>query len=75
MQTTRRSSSVDRSGQRKHKPDYGLLVITIILLAIGLIVVYSIGPGLASLKNVDESYFIYTVMAFGAPSYTSGAQK
>jgi cell division protein FtsW len=58
VQTTRRSSSVDRSGQRKHKPDYGLLVITIILLAIGLIVVYSIGPGLASLKNVDESYFI-----------------
>lgn len=43
---------------RRHKPDYWLLVISALLLAIGLVVVYSISPGLAVEKNVDQSYFI-----------------
>lgn len=43
---------------RRHKPDYWLLVISAFLLAIGLIVVYSISPGLAVEKDVGQSYFI-----------------
>jgi cell division protein FtsW len=43
---------------RRHRPDYWLLVISALLLAVGLIVVYSISPGLAVEKNVGEHYFI-----------------
>lgn len=51
------SSGLNHS-PRKHRPDYGLLVIALILLVIGLIVVYSISPGLATSRGVSESYFI-----------------
>lgn len=43
---------------RRHKPDYWLFAICALLLAIGLIVVYSISPGLAVEKDVPQSYFI-----------------
>lgn len=43
---------------RRHKPDYWLLVLSALLLAIGLIVVYSISPGLAVEKDVGQTYFI-----------------
>ncbi|HZM64413.1 MAG TPA: putative lipid II flippase FtsW [Candidatus Saccharimonadales bacterium] len=43
---------------RRHKPDYWLLVLSALLLAIGLIVVYSISPGLAVEKSVGQTYFI-----------------
>ncbi len=43
---------------RKHRPDYTLLVPCSLLLVIGLIVVYSISPGLAVARGVDENYFI-----------------
>lgn len=56
---TRRSPiSSQPLGTRRHKPDYWLLVISAMLLAVGLIVVYSISPGLAVEKNVPENYFI-----------------
>lgn len=44
--------------QRRHKPDYWLLVLSSFLLAIGLIVVYAISPGLAVEKAVEQTYFI-----------------
>lgn len=44
--------------QRRHKPDYMLLLLSVILLVIGLIVVYAISPGLAAQKNVSDSYFV-----------------
>lgn len=47
----------EQSG-RRHKPDYWLVVISTLLLAIGLIVVYSISPGLAVEREVPQSYFI-----------------
>ena len=48
-----------QTGQsRRHKPDYWLLVLSALLLAIGLIVVYSISPGLAVEKDVGQTYFI-----------------
>lgn len=43
---------------RKHRPDYMLLLPCMLLVVIGLIVVYSISPGLAAARDVSESYFI-----------------
>jgi cell division protein FtsW len=43
---------------RRHRPDYWLLVLSALLLAIGLIVVYAISPGLAVEKDVGQTYFI-----------------
>ena len=45
-------------GTRRHRPDYWLLVISALLLAVGLIVLYSISPGLAVEKDLPENYFI-----------------
>jgi cell division protein FtsW len=44
--------------QRRHRPDYVLLVLSIILLAIGLVVIYSISPGLAAARGVGENYYV-----------------
>lgn len=49
---------VQGSGQqRKHRPDYFLLVLMSALLVIGAVVVYAIGPGLTNNKNLPENYF------------------
>lgn len=42
---------------RRHRPDYILLIISVLLLGIGLIVVYAISPGLAAQKSVGENYY------------------
>ena len=56
----RRSPSIISSNglPRRHKPDYVLLIIAILLLAIGLIVIYSIGPGLSVNSRVSSNYYI-----------------
>ncbi len=43
---------------RRHKPDYWLLMLSALLLAIGLIVVYAISPGLAVENHVSGSYYV-----------------
>jgi len=43
---------------RRHKPDYWILIFGSMLLVIGLVVVYSISPGLSAAQNVSQSYFI-----------------
>lgn len=43
---------------RKHKPDYWILILTAFLLTVGLVVVYSISPGLAASQNISQNYFI-----------------
>lgn len=55
LSTTR--SAVSEVG-RKHKPDYWILILTALLLTIGLVVVYSISPGLAASQNTTQNYFI-----------------
>jgi cell division protein FtsW len=58
---TRRSAFVAAEvagGRRAHRPDYWLLVLAAALLAIGLIVVYAISPGLAVEKHVSGSFFV-----------------
>lgn len=44
--------------QRRHKPDYWLLILSAILLVVGLVVVYAISPGLAAQRNVSENYYV-----------------
>ena len=61
---------------RRHKPDYWLLVMAALLMMIGLIVVYSISPGLSASQNISQSYFVLKqfidvalgVVAFGLAS-------
>lgn len=55
-----RSSINNNDGgfQRRHKPDYMLVILSAALLAVGLMVVYSISSALGAQKNVGENYFI-----------------
>src|SRR2546421_10445168 len=56
---TRRSPlSASPPGTRRHRPDYWLLMLAAMLLAIGLVVVYAISPGLAVEKHVSGSFFV-----------------
>jgi cell division protein FtsW len=43
---------------RRHKPDYWLLILSALLLTIGLVVVYSISPGLAASQHLSQGYFV-----------------
>lgn len=43
---------------RRHRPDYVLLIVSLTLLVIGLIVVYSISPGLAASQNISQNYYV-----------------
>lgn len=53
------SSGLSESNlSRRHRPDYLLLVIALLLSVIGLIVVYAISPGLAATKHVGDNYFV-----------------
>lgn len=58
IQTARRSGGLAAQTQRRHKPDYTLVIIPTVLIVFGLIVVYAISPALSSAKNVAENYFI-----------------
>lgn len=44
--------------QRRHRPDYWLIILMAILLSLGLIVVYAISPGLSAQKGVNSNYYI-----------------
>lgn len=60
-QARRRPAVLGRGGAgapRRHRPDYTLVMVSVLLLVIGLIVVYSISPGLSAQKNVGENYFV-----------------
>jgi len=52
-----RRRAVDSLG-RRHKPDHWLFVLTALLLGVGLVVVYSISPGLAASQHISQNYFI-----------------
>lgn len=55
-----RTGFVTRGGvtQRRHRPDYVLIVLSLILLIFGLVVIYSISPGLAAVRHVGENYYV-----------------
>ncbi len=51
---------------RRHRPDYWLLVAAVILLAVGLIVIFSISPALSAVAHVSSSYYtVKQLMAIG----------
>lgn len=58
----RRPAVLGRSGAgvapRRHRPDYMLVLVSLLLLVVGLIVVYAISPGLSAQKQVGENYFV-----------------
>ena len=58
MQPGGRRREVGNQVARKHKPDYWLLLLSAGLLAMGLIVLYSISPGLSAQKYVGENYYV-----------------
>jgi cell division protein FtsW len=43
---------------RHHRPDYWLMVLCVILLLIGLIVIYSIGPAMSEVYHVSNNYYV-----------------
>lgn len=60
MDRARRRPTINTGGasQRRHRPDYVLLLICIFMLLLGLIVVFSISPALGSIKNVGENFYV-----------------
>ncbi len=64
MRPRRRPSVLKKSQQgsgvaiRRHRPDYVLVIVVALLLTIGVVVIYSISPGLAAIRNVDENYYV-----------------
>ena len=55
----RRPGSPDANGQpRRHKPDYWLVILIVLLLAVGTVVVYSISPALSAEKHVSSNYYL-----------------
>ncbi len=72
----RRPVMLGQKTQRRHRPDYMLVVIATILLVLGLVVVYAISPGLAQQKNVSENYFVgkqVTAILIGIVSFLLAA--
>jgi cell division protein FtsW len=55
---TRQPRSAAYVSGRRHKPDYLIFVLSALLLTIGLVVVYSISPGLAASQHISQNYFI-----------------
>ncbi len=56
--STRRPLFIERLGQRRHRPDYWLLLLSSVLLAIGLIVIYAISPGLSAQNGAGDNYYV-----------------
>ena len=54
----RRPVMLGSAQQRRHRPDYLLVLLSTIMLGIGLIVVYAVSPGLSIQKNVSENYYV-----------------
>jgi len=44
---------------RKHKPDYWLVALCVLLLAIGMMIVYAISPALSASTKVSGSYYVF----------------
>ena len=74
MQTlrARRRPNIERTEQRRHRPDYWLPLLATGLLGIGVVVVYAISPGVSNQNNVSEVYYItkqLIAVALGAVAF------
>ncbi len=74
---SRRTVALSRDNTtRRHRPDYTLVLISLLLLALGLVIVYSISPGLSVQKNQSQHYFIVkqlTAIGIGAVAFIFAA--
>jgi cell division protein FtsW len=52
------ANAEQRSLGRRHRPDYWLVAICLILLSIGLVVVYAISPALSASAKVGPNYYV-----------------
>ena len=48
----------EQSQSRKHRPDFWLLILSLVLLVVGVIVVYSISPALGKAHGVSSDFFV-----------------
>lgn len=53
-----RLRQAEKAQSRKHRPDYWLVILSLALLAIGVIVVYSISPALGKAHGVSSDFFV-----------------
>lgn len=56
--STRNVAKPEAPASRRHKPDFWLVTLCVILLVIGLVVVYAISPALSESAHVSENYFV-----------------
>jgi cell division protein FtsW len=79
--TLQRSTALRRAPEetplaRRHKPDFWLVTLCVVLLAIGLVVVYAISPALSESAHVSSNYYVFkqliaiglSLVAFGVTS-------
>ncbi len=55
---SRRPLSAGNDFARRHKPDYWLPILSCVLMAIGLIIVFAISPALSATNNVSDNYYV-----------------
>lgn len=48
----------EQAQARKHRPDYWLVILSLALLVVGVIVVYSISPALGKAHGVSSDFFV-----------------
>lgn len=60
------TASEDLNLGRRHRPDYLLVLCIAILLAIGLVVIYSVSPAISArlVGDVDPNHFMYRQLLF-----------
>lgn len=60
------NATEDLSLGRRHRPDYLLVLCVAILLAIGLVVIYSVSPAISArlVGDVDPNHFMYRQLLF-----------
>ncbi len=58
LRTFSKDSGAELALPRRHRPDYWLIVIVSLLLAIGLVVIYSISQALGLANNVSSNFYI-----------------
>lgn len=64
------------SPQRRHRPDYMLVVYMTLLLALGAVTVYAISPGITKAQNLDETFYSYkqlTAIGLGVVAFVGAA--
>ncbi|MGH7239976.1 MAG: FtsW/RodA/SpoVE family cell cycle protein, partial [Candidatus Saccharimonadales bacterium] len=52
------TGSPEITSSRRHRPDYLLVIMPLLLVMIGLGVIYSIGPAMSAIDHVGQNYFV-----------------